>query len=394
MKTIGDQQLVKRINRSVLLRLLRIQPNQSRAQLAISSGLTKSTVSILVRELIDDGWLTEAGTFTEIQTHSLRASGRPSTPLRINGKSRGLIGVEIAVEALRVVVLSLVGDVLWSIEEALVERDPTAVCQQTAKLVARAHARMRSKNIRTSGLGIGVPGIFEQATGRVEIAPNLGWRNLDFMPIIIAALAQAGLPSMPVYVRNEADTASLSEYEFPDREEIHSLIFVNCATGVGAGIVINDRLYSGVNGMAGEIGHSILEADGLKCSCGRRGCVETLLGARALAGFDNPERGGQYLGLVLHNLWITFNPELIVVGGYSCHKYPNIVEVARNTLAAFARSAHMNVPAVRGARYGLLASAVGAAALTMHQYLRPMHAPSYADVNAEIPHLSVMDEAA
>ena len=394
MKTIGDQQLVKRINRSVLLRLLRIQPHQSRAQLAVNSGLTKSTVSILVRELIDDGWLTEVDSLGDIQSSSLRALGRPSIPLCINGKSRGLIGIEIAVEALRVVVLSLVGDVLWSVEEPLIESDPIAVCRQTAKLAARAHARMRNQNIRTSGLGIGVPGIFEEATGRVEIAPNLGWRNLEFMPIIIAALAQAGLPSMPVYVRNEADTASLSEYEFPGREEIHSLIFVNCATGVGAGIVINDRLYSGVNGMAGEIGHSILEADGLRCSCGRHGCVETLLGARALSRFDNPERGGQYLGLVLHNLWITFNPELIVVGGYSCHKYPNLIHVARNTLGAYARSAHMNAPEVRGARYGLLASAVGAAALTMHQYLRPMHAPSHADVNAEIPHISVMDEAA
>ncbi len=394
MKTIGDQQLVKRINRSVLLRLLRIEPNQSRAQLALSSGLTKSTVSALVRDLIDDGWLTEVDSQGEVQTSSLRSLGRPSIPLSINGKSRGLIGVEIAVEALRVVVLSLTGDVLWSVEEPLIDSDPISVCQQTAKLVARAHARMRSKNVRTSGLGIGVPGIFAEATGCVEIAPNLGWRDLDFMPLIIAALAQAGLPSMPVYVRNEADTASLSEYEFPGREEIHSLIFVNCATGVGAGIVINDRLYSGVHGMAGEIGHSILQADGLRCSCGRRGCVETLLGARALAAFDNPERGGQYLGLVLHNLWITFNPELIVVGGYSCHKYPNIVKVARDTLAAYACSAHMNAPEVRSARYGLLASAVGAAALTMHQYLRPMHAPSYADVNAEIPHLSVLDEAA
>jgi predicted NBD/HSP70 family sugar kinase len=394
MKTTGDQQLVKRINRSVLLRMLRIQPNQSRAQLAVNSGLTKSTVSLLVRELIDDGWLTEVDIGTSDEPTSLRSLGRPSIPLCINGKSRGLIGVEIAVEALRVVVLSLIGEVLWDVEEPLRSAAPSAVCEQTARLVARAHAHMLALSIHTSGLGIGVPGVFQEATGRVEIAPNLGWRNLDFMPLIIDALAEAGLPTMPVYVRNEADTASLSEYEFPGTDEIHSLIFVNCATGVGAGIVINDRLYSGMHGMAGEIGHSILQADGLRCSCGRRGCVETLLGARALAAYDDPARGGQYLGLVLHNLWITFNPELIVVGGYSCHKYPEIVRVAEETLAAYAQCAHIPGPKVRVARYGMLASAVGAAALTMHQYLRPMYAASYADVNAEIPHLRLMDEAA
>jgi predicted NBD/HSP70 family sugar kinase len=394
MKTTGDQQLVKRINRSVLLRMLRIQPNQSRAELAVSTGLTKSTVSLLVRELIEDGWLTEVDVAGENEPASLRGLGRPSIPLCINGKSRGLIGVEIAIEALRVVVLSLNGKVLWDAEEILLSQTPASVCDQTAKLVARAHAHMRAQNIHTSGLGIGVPGVFQEATGRVEIAPNLGWRNVDFMPLIIKSLAHAGLPKMPVYVRNEADTASLSEYEFPGSDEIHSLIFVNCATGVGAGIVINDRLYSGMHGMAGEIGHSILQPDGLRCSCGRRGCVETLLGARALAAFDDPARGGQYLGLVLHNLWITFNPELIVVGGYSCHKYPEIVRVAEETLAAYAHSAHMPAPKIRVARYGMLAAAVGAAALTMHQYLRPMYAPSNADVNAEIPHLRLMDESA
>jgi predicted ArsR family transcriptional regulator len=86
MKTTGDQQLVKRINRSVLLRLLRSQPGRSRAQLANHSGLTKSTVSLLVRELIDEGWLSET---------SLTAAngvGRPSTPLQIDTRSRGLIG--------------------------------------------------------------------------------------------------------------------------------------------------------------------------------------------------------------------------------------------------------------------------------------------------------------
>ena len=112
MKTTGDQQLVKRINRSVLLRLLRAQPGYSRAQLATGSGLTKSTVSLLVRELIDEGWVTE----TDIT--AAQGLGRPSTPLHIDGRSRGLIGVEVAVEALRVVGVSLTGQVLCAAEEA------------------------------------------------------------------------------------------------------------------------------------------------------------------------------------------------------------------------------------------------------------------------------------
>ena len=85
-KTTGDQQLVKRINRSVLLRLLRHHSGLSRAQLAQESGLTKSTVSQLVRELIDEGWIAETG------IAAAKGLGRPSTPLRIDGSRRAMIG--------------------------------------------------------------------------------------------------------------------------------------------------------------------------------------------------------------------------------------------------------------------------------------------------------------
>ena len=100
MKTTGDQQLVKRINRSVLLRLLRARPGLSRARLAAESGLTKSTVSLLVRELLDDGWLDETG------PPVADGLGRPSTPLSIHVGVRALVGVEIAIEVVRVVCVS------------------------------------------------------------------------------------------------------------------------------------------------------------------------------------------------------------------------------------------------------------------------------------------------
>lgn len=367
MKTTGDQQLVKRINRSVLLRLLRTRPGLSRAQLAQESGLTKSTVSLLVRELIDENWLTE----TSIVAAS--GLGRPSTPLQIDGRSRALIGVEIAVEALRVVCVSLLGKVLWSAEEPLLSTEPHAVCQQTAALAARAHGLLVSWGIQLTGMGVGLPGAFDETTGQVRFAANLGWRNVDFSPMIALALEQARLPAMPVHVQNEADTAALSEYEFAQGDAEDSLIFVTCGAGVGAGIVLNDRLFTGVQGMAGEIGHSTLQIDGDLCSCGRKGCAETFFGAKALARLQDASQGGRYLGVVLHNLWTTFNPSVLVVGGPSCDKFPLIVEVAQATLQDYATQARMAPPPVRKARYGLWAAAVGAAALVLHHYLRPMH---------------------
>ncbi|MDQ7743508.1 ROK family protein [Hydrogenophaga pseudoflava] len=370
MKTTGDQQLVKRINRSVLLRLLRRRSGLSRAQLAQESGLTKSTVSLLVRELIDEGWVTETG------VAAAQGLGRPSTPLRLDGGRRAMIGAEIAVESLRVVGVSLTGEVLWSIEEPLTDHEPGAVCRQVAQLVVRAHAELAARPVLVSGVGIGLPGAFDEASGTVRFAPNLGWRNVAFLPLITRALADAGCPPVAVHVQNEADTAALSEYEFTDGDDMDSLIFVTCGVGVGAGIVLNDRLFTGLQGMAGEIGHSILQIDGPACSCGRRGCAETFFGARALGQLPDPARGGVFLGVVLQNLWTTFNPGALVVGGSSCEQHPGIVRTARDTLDAYATSAGVPPPPVRPARYGLLASAVGAAALVLHHELRPMHAPT------------------
>ncbi len=110
--------------------------------------------------------------------------------------------------------------------------------------------------------------MFDETTGKVHFAPNLGWWDVDFMPLFTHALAQVNLPPMPVYVQNEADTAALSEYEFVEGQVSDSLIFVTCDVGVGAGIVLNDRLFTGQYGGAGEIGHCVLQ---MRTSWLRRG---------------------------------------------------------------------------------------------------------------------------
>ena len=371
MKTTGDQQLVKRINRSVLLRLVRERPGLSRAQLASHSGLTKSTVSLLVRELVEQGWLGEAPATTTA------GIGRPSTPLRIHPHARGIIGIETAVDCVRVVAVSLLGEVWWSGEEPLASTAPAAACAQAARRARLAYDGMAARGLRLSGVGLGLPGAFDEATGVVRFAPNLGWRNVDFLPLLTRALAAAGLPEVPVHTQNEADAAALSEYEFASGDGEDALVFVNCDVGVGAGIVLNDRLFTGAQGMAGEIGHTIVQVDGPLCSCGRRGCAEAFIGARAIAGeaaaMGHTRQAGQFLGVLLQNLWTTFNPRVLVLGGSSCVGHPALVQVAQDTLNAYAASAGMAAPALRVARYGMLAPAVGAAALVLHQYLRPMH---------------------
>jgi predicted NBD/HSP70 family sugar kinase len=366
MKSTGDLQLLKRINRSVLLRLIRGQPDVSRARLSALSGLTKSTVSALVRELLDEHWLSEAD--APVATQSM---GRPSTPLNIDKHKRVLIGIEIAVDCLRLVCVSLGGQILTQTEEVLLDRRPANACRQLGQLVQVLCQQLEEKQLLLSGVGVCLPGAVDGTLGLVRLAPNLGWRDVPFMPMLAAELATLGIPAAQIHLQNDADAAALGEYEFGDSGD-DSLIFVNCDVGVGAGIVLNDRLFTGFLGAAGEIGHSILQVDGPMCSCGRRGCAEAFVGARALAQQRGVEQAGKYLGVLLQNLDAMFNPHVIVVGGRSCIDYPDLIETARGTQQDFAAAAGLQAPTVRAARFGVQAAAVGAAALVLHQFLRPL----------------------
>jgi predicted NBD/HSP70 family sugar kinase len=367
MKTTGDQQLLKRINRSVLLRLMRSESGLSRADLSRKSGLTKSTVSALVRELIAEHWMTEAHAPVAVE-----GMGRPSTPLQLDAHTRVLMGVEIAVECLRVVCVSLTGKVVSQAQVPLTSNLPSLVCQQTAQLVFVQCQQLATKKLLLSGVGVCLPGAIDEEGGVVRFAPNLNWREVPFLSMIANAFSNIGIPQVPIHLQNDADAAALSEYEFSAHEGEDPLIFVSCDVGVGAGIILNDRLFVGAIGMAGEIGHTILQIDGQRCSCGRLGCAETFIGSRALKLAKNTDLAGKYLGILIQNLDVMFNPRTIVLGGQSCVNNPEMIDKAIATLTHYSKLVDLPLTEVRSARYGLLASAVGSAALVWHRFLRPM----------------------
>lgn len=382
MKTIGDQQLLKKINRSVLLRALREKAGLSRADLARKSGLTKSTVSALVRELIDEDWIQEANT-----PMSLDGLGRPSTPLQLNAKLRVFIGVEIAVECLRIVGVSLSGEVLSKLEIPIDQLKPESICQLTTQCIFTLSQQLDKDDLILSGIGICLPGAINDDSGLVRFAPNLGWREVPFLNMISDHLARIGMPNVPIYLQNDADAAALGEYEFSESDGQDPLIFISCDVGVGAGIVLNDRLFTGAIGVAGEIGHTILQVGGPMCSCGRRGCAETFIGSNAIQRAGNTEEAGQYLGVLIQNLDVMFNPRKIILGGKSCVNDAKLNELAIACASSYAKSAGLPQTQVSVARYGLLAAAVGAAALVWHRHLRPISSGKAVDAtSAQIDH--------
>jgi predicted NBD/HSP70 family sugar kinase len=380
----GDQRAIKAINRNVLLRLLLDEPAQSRAALAERSGLTKSTVSLLTKELLDEGWLAEDGVAV---TGSL---GRRPTPLRIAGHGLALIGAELGTDSIRVVSTSLHGEVLDALSVPLGDRAPDVACHQLVELVTTESARVTRAGARLLGIGVGLPGAVDTAHGIIEFAPNLGWRNVEVGHRLARELQAGGLGQVPVYCQNEADLAAIGETAF---------VYVSCSVGVGAGIVLNGALFTGATGAAGEIGHTILHVDGLPCSCGRRGCAEAYVGLKAVAHAAGLLRDGEVdraglaadlarprarrarkafadagdaLGVLLQNVWTTFNPKAIVLGGEAVTiGGAHFLDAAVERLARFGTDAGVAPPVIRVAKYGDLATAVGGAAFALHALLRP-----------------------
>ena len=155
------------------------------------------------------------------------------------------------------------------------ERGPDDVLQRVADELSRTEA---TAGIRASSLGLGLPGLVDPATGTSLFLPNLpgNWKGVAAGPILHE------LTSRNVYVLNDARMATLGEHVF-GRHGGHDLIVLTLGTGIGGGLVVNDKLVLGRFGAAGEIGHQTIDAEGPVCNCGNRGCLEAIASGPALA---------------------------------------------------------------------------------------------------------------
>ena len=401
MPVTGDQQLLKQLNRMALVRQVSIRPGMSRAALADVLGLTKSTVSLLVRELVEEGWLTERELLVTGEV------GRRATPLHLDPDRLALLGAELGVDEARVVATNLLGQVLDT-RIVLYEdvQDPESCIRLVAQALVRLARRLAKPGAqdgarRVLGIGMGLHGAVDEALGVLRYAPHLGWRNVDVASSVHEQFAGTLLEGLPLYMQNEANVAALAEFEFTDQSSTDPLIYLSIGYGVGAGVIVNDRLLTGLHGFAGEVGHAILQVDGPLCSCGRRGCADALIGLAALLGKERPsyaalerlfqrvaqgeratcaavEAAGRQLGVLLNNLWAGFDPMAIVIGGPALQLGEALIGPARRVLAGYAEAAMLTPPAIRTSHFGTQAVAVGAAALARYRVTRPLDVQSIA----------------
>jgi predicted NBD/HSP70 family sugar kinase len=281
---IASQRTVRQHNRALVLATVADAPRRSRAQLALATGLTRATVSALVDDLLDAGLLAELS-----PDRGLR--GRPGSPLVLNENGPAGLGVEINVDYISACVLDLTGAVRASRTEVVDNRSctPAVGLRRAIGLARRVRAEAERDGLAVVAASVGVAGLVG-ADGVLRRAPNLPrWRAVDLAGTFSDAL------ELPVTVDNEANLAALAQLWF-GRPALRDFALVSGEIGVGAGVVLDGRLYRGVRGHAGELGHVVVDPDGPPCGCGANGCLEQFAGQEALLRRAGIANGGDVLG--------------------------------------------------------------------------------------------------
>ncbi|HOB56965.1 MAG TPA: ROK family transcriptional regulator [Rhodoglobus sp.] len=295
-------------NRSLVLQTLYRAGQQSRADIARETGLTRVTVSDLVAELIVEGLIIETGQREDVRP------GKPATLLDLNRGAFQIIGIDLSEYAtFRGAVLDLDGQILHRAELPLAG---ATGADATALVTALADTLVAAATLPVLGMGVGSPGVVDLA-GVVLSAPNLGWVD---EPLQQAMSARFGVP---VVVANDANVAALAEHSFGGADS--DMMLIKVGHGVGAGLLLDGTPLFGSRFAAGEIGHVVVGTDGgAECVCGKHGCLETWLAVprleKAIAAAPDErtsilQQAGQRLGIALAPVVGALNLAEVVLSG-------------------------------------------------------------------------------
>lgn len=306
----------RHINRDLVFNQIRTRQPISRADLARTSGLQRSTISNIVDELLAEGWVVEA----EVGE---TARGRKPTYLVVNSQ-KAVVAVDIHPAQVTVALADLAGNIRADRQIAL----PTEPGKVVAGIV-HAIRRIITAHPECSfqGIGMTLPGRFSRQLEKAVFAPNVSWPIEQIKSRVEQAIG------LPVAVDNVANACALSEVWFGYSDSNRDLVVVNVSEGIGTGIFVNGRLLRGNAEAAGEFGHVQVDAEGVRCGCGSRGCWETVASNRAAM---------RYFEDIAHRVPASFN-EVIELAE---KRDPAALMAVRKMCKALGRGMHMIVSAL------------------------------------------------
>jgi len=263
----ATHQQTKQRNRDLVLKMIFEHDAISRAEVARVTKLTRATVSDMVANLIEEGLVEEVGYGESI-------GGKAPILLSLVANSRYLIGLNLAQDKFIGSVVNLRGEIKETVEFPVNDSDG----EQALQLVYRILDQLTKNEWRPLvGIGVGTPGLVNTQEGIVINAVNLDWQDLPLAHLLESRY------DLPITVLNDSQATAIGEFVYGGNHQFESnLIVVTVKHGIGAGILINGRLFQGDGGGAGEIGHIVVQENGALCRCGKHGCLEAIASARAV----------------------------------------------------------------------------------------------------------------
>lgn len=383
--------------KAVLLSLLRNE-YISRVELAHNTSLSTTTITNIIDHLISDNLVIEDD--SENENH-LRRVGRPRKAIRLNQKARYAIGVHIGFGMYRVALVDLRANTISNkMVNFIIGEAAAIVLEKIAQTIDEIIDDSNVGKTNIVGVGIGTPGLVNYRSGINIYSQNLNWENVPIREILIKRL------DLPVAVDNNVRLMALAEAFFGLGREVESLFFLYGRIGVGAGIVVNNKIFRGSSLGAGEIGHmKIIAQNGETCRCGQSGCLETLVSVPYMEQkftdlyqenekslvkqyLSNPtsnkidviltaaregdkkaievvQNSAYYLGIALANIVNLLNPEMIILGGIFAQANDLIIPKASQIMRNGSFGGLGNNVMIHPTQFGWKAGMIGAASLAL-----------------------------
>jgi predicted NBD/HSP70 family sugar kinase len=366
----GNSKYVKKLNRMMVLNIIKEHEQISRQQIASLTGLTPPTITGIIRELISQGFVKEVGL-------GRSEGGRRPMYLNFNSNAGYVAGVEVTRQEVIIGASDLKNHPANIQVIKLNMTEPANGIRYLSETIKTVIAQEQRNGKVFLGVGIAFPGLLNVQNGSVQRSINLGpaWGNIPLRQILSQALG------LPVFMENNSNACVLAEQWFGGGTACKDLVYINLGEGISAGIILADMIIQGFQGHAGEIGHMVIEENGPLCNCGNRGCLEALCGIPRLLSLaeaaldanidldtllksaNQPgsvawqllQQFGHRVGLAVANVINLYNPEVVFLGGklatvgnvflpvlqqtVNSHAFPEVAKSAKITISALGSNA-------------------------------------------------------
>ncbi|WP_099352588.1 ROK family transcriptional regulator [Fredinandcohnia onubensis] len=343
-----DQLLMKKQNKKLVLEIIKHQSPISRMEIAKVTGMSPTTITRIVNELHEQGFVKE----TELVTSGV---GRRATLLDVSGEVLYTIGIELDKLIIKVGIVNYIGEIVaWRSELREQSEKYDITIEKVLKIINELIKVNKIPREKIIGVAVGLPGLIDYKNGIVNVSDQLKWKNVNL------ASDLRGRLGFNVIIDNELKMKIVAENYTGRAKDSRNAVLVGIGSGIGSAIILNGEIYRGESNNAGEIGHTVIDPTGNVCNCGKIGCLATYISEGAILSdarkvkdvdciedvFDSYrnqeswavnilDRASTYIALAISNILCVYDPEVIILSGNTIQKFPEIKEAIERKLDLF-----------------------------------------------------------